>query len=76
MPKEYTDCKKAVMESGKSEKDAARICAIQYYKKHGKTPQQAAGDSKASFTALDLETFDVLDTWVSIMKVKEASWKC
>jgi hypothetical protein len=41
MPKEYKACVKSEIAKGKSEKDAKRICAIAYYKRHGKTPQQA-----------------------------------
>lgn len=44
MPKEYLDCKKKLINQGKSEKDAARICAISYYKKHGKRPQDVHSD--------------------------------
>lgn len=41
MPEEYLKCKESLLAKGKSLKDAQRICAIAYYKRHGKTPQQA-----------------------------------
>jgi hypothetical protein len=40
MPAEYEHCKQTELDSGKSLKDAKRICAIRYYKNHGKTPMQ------------------------------------
>lgn len=40
MPKEYTDCVKKQMAKGKPKKEAQKICAIAYYKKHGETVQE------------------------------------
>lgn len=42
MPKEYTACVESEIKSGKSKKTAQRICAIAYYKRHGKAPQHAS----------------------------------
>jgi len=46
------------MKQGKSEKDASRICAIAYYKRHGRTPQQ---DERATFDEYELNLFDAID---------------
>lgn len=48
MPKEYKECVKSEVAKGKKPKDAQRICAISYYKRHGKTPQQAEGSMTLS----------------------------
>lgn len=40
MPAEYMNCVRSEMKNGKSRKDAQRICAISYYKRHGRTPQE------------------------------------
>jgi len=45
MPKEYLACVASEKKSGKSLADAKRICAIAYHKRHGKTPQEAAGET-------------------------------
>lgn len=43
MPKDYLKCREALQRDGKSLKEAQRICAIQYYKKHGKPlPREAS----------------------------------
>ena len=44
MPKEYLDCVDSMMAKGSQKPDAQRTCAIAFYKKHGKTPQQAANE--------------------------------
>lgn len=44
MPKEYTHCVAGYVKKGRSRKDAKRICAGMYYKRHGKTVQQAKKD--------------------------------
>lgn len=59
MPKEYTECVKSYVAKGKPLKDAKRICAIAYYKKHGKTPEQAEGSS-ASFSEYELNLFEAI----------------
>jgi hypothetical protein len=63
MPKEYKDCVEAVIKSGKSSSSAHAICAAQFYKKHGKTPQQAAHEDKASveFTPEEIAIFDIVE---------------
>ena len=60
IPKEYIDCVTSVEKSGKSHKDAQRICAIQYFKKHGKTPMQDEKKS-ASYDDNELALFRVLN---------------
>ena len=40
MPAEYIQCVRSEMMSGKSKEDAQQICAISYYKRHKKTPQE------------------------------------
>lgn len=62
MPKEYKDCVTAVMQSGKSSTSAHAICAAQFYKKHGKTPREAAHEGKSSEFSLEEEQiFDLID---------------
>jgi hypothetical protein len=58
MPKEYKECIKSEVANGKALKTAQRICAISYYKRHGKTPQH--DESKATFSDYELALFDVL----------------
>lgn len=54
MPKEYTNCVKSLVNEGKSSKDAKRICAISYYKKHGKRPQDVHSSYEdALFTVIE-----------------------
>lgn len=49
MPKEYLECVRSEIKSGKAKDDAQRICAISYYKRHKKTPQEdEATDKKLS----------------------------
>jgi len=58
MPKEYEECVKSEVARGRKLKDAQRICAIAYYKRHGRTPQQDEG--KAAFDGFELALFEVL----------------
>lgn len=58
MPKEYTECVKSEIASGKSKKVAQRICAIRYYKNHGRTPQQ---DEHASLNEFERGLFLALE---------------
>jgi hypothetical protein len=58
MPKEYTECVKSEIASGKSKKDAQRICAISYYKRHGKRPQD---DEKASLSKYESALFEAIE---------------
>lgn len=59
MPKEYTECVKSYVKKGKPKKDAQRICAIRYYKKHGKTPQQ--DESSQEFSAKEIRMFNLIE---------------
>lgn len=63
MPKEYKDCVESVMKSGKSSDSAHAICSAQFYKKHGKTPREAAHEEKASmeFSPEEERIFDLLE---------------
>jgi len=63
MPKEYKDCVDSVIKSGKSSTSAHAICAAQFYKKHGKTPREAAHEDKASaeFTPEEERIFDLIE---------------
>lgn len=45
MPKEYLACVASEKKRGKSLADAKRICAIAFWKRHGETPQRAAGET-------------------------------
>jgi hypothetical protein len=55
MPKEYTSCVKGYVNKGKPLKDAKRICAINYFKKHGKRPQDVHSSyENALFTVLEV----------------------
>ena len=60
MPAEYKNCVKSYVAKGKPLKDAKRICAISYYKKHGKTPQQAEG-STTGFDKYELNLFEIME---------------
>jgi len=57
MPKEYTECVKGYVAKGKPLKDAKRICAISYYKKHGKRPQDVHSELDAESAFL----FDIIE---------------
>jgi len=57
MPKEYKECVKSEVSSGKDMKTAQRICAIRYYKNHGKRPQ----DVEASLTPYESGLFDAIE---------------
>lgn len=48
MPADYMKCRDALVKEGKPMKEAQRICAIQYYKKHGKALPR---DSKSNLSA-------------------------
>jgi hypothetical protein len=45
MPEEYLNCVKSYTAKGVSEKVAKGRCAAMYYKRHGKTVKEAAGES-------------------------------
>ena len=51
-PAEYLNCVRSEMKSGKSKKDAQKMCAISYYKRHEKTPQEDEATDK-KITAMD-----------------------
>jgi hypothetical protein len=58
MPAEYMACVESEMKGGKDKKSAQRMCAIAYYKKHGKTVQEAhraAGSKMDDARLMDLE---------------------
>ncbi len=48
MPQDYVKCRDAMVREGHPMKEAQRICAIQYYKKHGKALPR---DSKSGLEA-------------------------
>ena len=49
MPKEFTDCVAALKRKGYAEDRAYAICTAQFKKSHGgKTPQEAAGETRAA----------------------------
>lgn len=55
MPKEYENCVKSNVNKGKSLKDAKRICAIAFFKRHGKRPQDVESSyDDALFSVLEL----------------------
>lgn len=58
MPKEYKACVESNIKRGKSKKDAQKICAIAYYKRHGRTPKQ---DERASLNEYERALFDVIE---------------
>ena len=50
-----------MISKGKSSKDAKRICAISYYKKHGKRPQDVHSSYEdALFTVIEAFFLDKL----------------
>lgn len=57
MPAEYKACVRSLIEDGKPLESAQRICAIRYFKLHGRTPQQ---DESASFTDDELTLFSII----------------
>jgi hypothetical protein len=57
MPKEYKECVKSYVDKGKSKKEAQKICAISYYKKHGRTPQQ----DESSLSERELALFEAIE---------------
>ena len=61
MPKQYTECVKSEVANGKKMKDAQRMCAISYFKQHGRTPQQDEDKSSiAAFSHYELALFEAL----------------
>jgi hypothetical protein len=64
MPKEYYDCVDALMAEGKDKAEAQKTCAIAYYKKHGKTPQEAEkmGDDKTITDLAELRNIEIVKT--------------
>ncbi len=87
MPKEYMECVASMVADGKGKKEAQKICAIQYYKKHGKTPQQAAGEftedeDREAFTSLmslvnavteaARRKYETRDSWCGIEDVTDS----
>jgi hypothetical protein len=55
VPKEYTECVKSNVARGKPLKDAKRICAIAFFKRHGKRPQDVESSyDDALFSVLEL----------------------
>jgi hypothetical protein len=57
MPKEYDECVKSNIARGKPKKDAQRICAIAFFKRHGKRPQ----DVESSFANALFNILEILD---------------
>ncbi len=57
MPKEFENCKRSLIGEGKSPKDAARICAIAFFKRHGKRPQ----DVESALSSYETALFNVLE---------------
>lgn len=53
MPQEYLDCVASAIAGGKSRAEAQKVCSIAYFRKHGKTPQQAAGDESKELSTED-----------------------
>lgn len=52
MPAEYDNCVRSEVKSGKSRKTAQRICAIAFFKRHGKRPQDAESSYEKSLFAV------------------------
>jgi hypothetical protein len=57
MPKEYEECVKSNVARGKALKDAQRICAIAFFKRHGKRPQ----DVESALSSYEKRLFNVLE---------------
>lgn len=71
MPKAYLECVKSEIKKGHSKKDAQRICAIWYYKKFSRTPQQDEGKASIIFDKHEKNLFYVLNTlktWLNLKK--------
>jgi hypothetical protein len=78
MPREYEHCKQSELDSGKSLKDAKRICAIRYYKIHGQTPMQADKEGKAAeksqYDDDEIKFFEMLELIAPIVDAEAAVW--
>lgn len=61
MPKEYEECVKSYIAKGRSRKYAQRRCAIAYYKRHGKTPQQAESSLLSKYERALFDAIKVID---------------
>lgn len=55
MPAEYLACVKSEQKRGKDHKTAQKICAIRYYKTHGKSVQAAAKEKGEKMEELDVD---------------------
>jgi len=62
MPKEWTDCVKSVIASGKSSETAYAVCTAAFVKRHGISPQEAEkkGMLDEIFEGLSLEDLELL----------------
>ncbi len=55
MPREYEACVRSNVAGGKPLKDAQRICAIAFFKRHGERPQDVESSYESSlFNILEL----------------------
>jgi len=70
MPAEYENCVKSYTAKGKPLKDAKRICAIRYYKLHGKRPQDVHSTLDPESIAL-FDMIEVIDKAVGSRSEKE-----
>ncbi len=73
MPAEYMNCMHTeMMDHGKSKEEAQKICAIGYYKRHGRTPMQ--DENKASLVD-DLYISALAMMYDTIMAAKDQKGK-
>jgi hypothetical protein len=72
MPKDYEACKQSELNSGKKLADAKRICAIRFYKVHGKTPMQAEKEAsiETTFDDDEVQLFELIDVIAPIITGK------
>jgi len=61
MPKEYLKCKANLIEQGKLPEEAAEVCAISYYHRHGKTVKEAAKENSLDEKEFEAEFHLVRD---------------
>lgn len=72
MPAEYMACVASEEKGGKSHDEAQKMCAIAYYKKHGKTPEQAMKEEHESkMKGGSMEIPEIVKMFAPISKIDE-----
>jgi phage head maturation protease len=69
MPAEYMACVASETKGGKPHAEAQKICAIAYYKKHGKTPEQAAKEEHKKSDSMEIP--EIFKMYAPFSKIDE-----